>query len=158
MLFKPYFRLACSNYSDRMSRAAAELSQRDVCPFDSAGFEQRFGGPLPKWTLLSQLEMWSISQAWSRVRRLLMDLELTEKILRVRQLQTESKQKTWPREIPGIETSICSEAHWVYRVAPDETMTLALDRNIEGLDVGSGLTLPLSHSEKLEPVRVTSPQ
>ncbi|MBZ5514884.1 MAG: hypothetical protein LAN62_08575, partial [Acidobacteriia bacterium] len=120
VLFKPYFRLACSNYSDRMSRAAAELSQRDVCPFDSAGFEQRFGGPLPKWTLLSQLEMWSISQAWSRVRRLLMDLELTEKILRVRQLQTESKQKTWPREIPGIETSICSEAHWVYRVAPDE--------------------------------------
>ena len=93
---------------------------------------------------------------WRRVCRLLIDLELTQKILQVRQLQSESRLGTWPREIPGIESSICSGAQWVYQVTPEGTMSLAFSRKLEWPGSAADFSLPLTYTEQAQQGRARS--
>jgi hypothetical protein len=103
------------------------LAFRDapVSDGDGAGFRRRIAA---RWTPdnLSTTEIPNLINAWKRIDRLVIDRELTDKILQARMLA----RGGWPAAIPGVRKSACVAAHWVYRVGPDQRMRIALSRKL----------------------------
>lgn len=118
-----------SPVSDGDGREIGRQFPWDADPLSAGGFV--FAEDLPE-------ELGSIR----RVDRLILDTELTGKILEVRELRR--KLGRWPREIPGIESSRIRDAHWIYSVTPEGRMSIAISRPMQwGKTVG--LVLPVRY-------------
>jgi hypothetical protein len=89
----------------------------------------------------------NIQNAFLRADRLVVDAELTAKVLEARRLRREGGGR-WPAAIPGVESSRFPGASWRYEVSPDGGMSLAFSRELAS-PYGKGVT-PL-------PLRFTSP-
>ena len=76
-----------------------------------------------------------------RAERLVVDAELTERVLRARQARA-ANRGVWPASIPGIEVTRVKGAHWIYAVAPGGTASIALDRDLPPPEQ-AGVALPL---------------
>jgi hypothetical protein len=82
---------------------------------------------------------------FARAGRLVVDAELTSKILEAKHLRRENGGR-WPAAIPGIETSRFPGASWRYEVAPDGgEMSIALSRALASPE-GWKRSLPLRFS------------
>ena len=66
------------------------------------------------------------SEPLARLSQLLVRNELTQKILLIKELKASSPDGKWPETIPGIESSVCSESYWIYRIKPDGTMCISM--------------------------------
>jgi hypothetical protein len=76
---------------------------------------------------------------FKRVDRLVIETELTDKVLQARQLRHQNNLK-WPPSVPGIETTRFPDAKWIYSVSPEGAMSLSLSK--EPKWNASGLVLP----------------
>lgn len=80
----------------------------------------------------------------------MLDLELTQKILQVKALA--AKTGKWPASVPEMKSSICPEAKWLYRVAPDGTMSLSFSEKPKWLEERLKYKgLPFTYSDKTPP-------
>ena len=82
----------------------------------------------------------------------MLDLELTQKILQVKALA--AKTGKWPASVPEMKSSICLGAKWLYRVAPDGTMSLSFSEKPKWLDErlkSNSRWLPFTYSDKTPP-------
>jgi hypothetical protein len=64
-----------------------------------------------------------------RVDRLVLDAELTDRIIHAKVLRAELGH--WPTAIPGLETSQMPGGRWVYAVRGDGGMTISFSRELE---------------------------
>ena len=64
-----------------------------------------------------------------RVDRLIVDTELTDRILKARILR--AKLGHWPSELPGAGESRLVNARWIYAVDPHERLAIALSRELD---------------------------
>jgi hypothetical protein len=80
----------------------------------------------------------------------MLELELTQKILQVKALA--AKEGKWLPSVPDTESSICPGAKWLYRVAPDGTMSISFSEQPEWLEerLERG-GLPFTYSDKTPP-------
>ena len=72
-----------------------------------------------------RMPMPNLLDTFRRADRLVLDTELTAKILQARELRLQNGGR-WPAAIPGIETSRFPGAGWIYSVSPDGMMSLSL--------------------------------
>ena len=81
----------------------------------------------------------------------MLDLELTQKILQVKALA--AKAGKWPPSVPEMKSSICPGAKWLYRVAPDGTMSISFSEKPKWLEqrLKSSTGLPFTYSDKTPP-------
>jgi hypothetical protein len=145
-----------SSISDRASRADfldvsrtflvsmrdSQVSDRripDVAPFDIVNDPKSAGG------VLAAIALPNLTNTLRRVDRLIIDTELTDRILQARSLK--SSLGHWPPEIPGGNTSRMEGERWIYSVRPDGRMTIAFSRELHWQDQ-KGLILPL-HFESM---------
>ena len=87
----------------------------------------------------------NIRNLFARADRLVVDAELTSKILEAKHLRRENGGR-WPAAIPGIEKSAFPDASWRYEVSPDGSRILiALSRALASPE-GWKRSLPLRFS------------
>lgn len=81
----------------------------------------------------------------------MLNLELTQKILQVKALA--AKAGKWPPSVPEMKSSICPGAKWLYRVAPDGTMSISFSEKPKWLEerLKSSTGLPFTYSDKTPP-------
>jgi hypothetical protein len=99
------------------------------------------------WNVIGKIAVPNLSSAWSRAARAALEAEMTRKLLEIKRLR--GADGAWPKELPGISASVCKDAKWDYRVAPDGGMTLAFSQPIdwEALKL-NGSKIPLTVTEK----------
>jgi hypothetical protein len=150
---KPWIRLsAIDSYqvyqrSLATSRQQVASRQHNVCASDSVtvdGFA---------WWNYQGLAPTHWPGQISKAAKSMLDLELTQKILQVKALA--AKAGKWPPSVPDMKSSICPGAKWVYRVAPDGTMSISLSEKPKWLEerLKSSRGLPFTYSDKTPPQR-----
>jgi hypothetical protein len=97
--------------------------------------------------IIASIWMPYIRSSFARADRLVVDAELTSKILEAKQLRKENGMR-WPTAIPAIETSRFPGASWRYEVSPKGgRMSIAFSRELASPYGQSGMkALPLRFS------------
>jgi hypothetical protein len=103
--------------------------------------------------LLARIAMPNLAEAVRRADRLMVDAELTDRILEAR--ERKAIVGHWATEMPRDEASRMPGARWMYSVGSDGRLTVSLSRELKW-EVESGLILPLCHV--LEPNRPAPPR
>jgi hypothetical protein len=103
--------------------------------------------------ILAKIAMPNLAEAVRRADRLMVDAELTDRILGAREL--EASVGHWTTEILRDQASRMPGARWIYSVRSDGRLAISLSRELKW-EVESGLMLPLCHV--LEPNLPASPR
>ncbi|MEG4805395.1 hypothetical protein QUB63_32520 [Microcoleus sp. ARI1-B5] len=142
---KPYVRFCAIDSYQVYKRSLAPSRQQNVCVSDSAPAKD-----FAWWNYIGRTSTIFPSQT-SKAAKSMLDLELTQKILQVKALT--AKTGKWPASVPDMKSSICPGAKWVYRVAPDGTMSISFSEKPKWLEErlkGNG-ALPFTYSDKTPP-------
>lgn len=125
-LLEPYARLAAVDYFDRMRQVVLKLPEQDFCTFNPDEFEKQLGDGGIWWSIFPS-GGWA--SQWRKVGKAVLRFELTQKVLQVKQIA--AKQGRLPKQIPGIESSICRDAKWIYQLTPDGTASISFSKELE---------------------------
>jgi hypothetical protein len=137
-------RLAMVNYSDLMRD---EFAQLRGAPLSDHFLEPPTLDVRDVAHILLAVSMPNTKNSFVRADRLVVDAELTSKILEAKRLRSENGGR-WPAAIPGIETSRFPGASWRYEVSPEGgRMSIAFSRELASPYGQSGMkALPLRFS------------
>jgi hypothetical protein len=115
-VLQPYLRFSGVDAFDYMQRMIRHLPSQDYCEFDPNAFDEQFK-TIPSWwnpfRLFYPQNSWS--GQWRKVGKSILRFELTQKVIRIKQIA--QKLGSAPRDIPGIEVSTCRNARWNYEIA-----------------------------------------
>ena len=114
-LTRPMYRLAMVDYSNLLRD---EFAQLRGAPLSDHFPEPPTPDVRDVAHILIAVSMPNTKNAFVRADRLIVDAELTSKILEAKRLRSENGGR-WPAAIPGIETSRFPGASWRYEVSPD---------------------------------------
>ncbi|MEG4459184.1 hypothetical protein [Microcoleus sp. N9_A1] len=143
-VIKPYVRFSAIDSYHAYKRSLAASRQQNVCASDSAPAED-----LAWWNYIGRTSTSFPSQT-SKAAKYMLDLELTQKILQVKALA--AKTGKWPPSVPDMKSSICPGAKWLYRVAPDGTMSISFSEKPKWLEQRLKYKgLPFTYSDKTPP-------
>ena len=148
LAIKPYLRFCAIDIYQVYQRSLAASRQQNVCASDSVTVDD-----LAWWNYMNFMD-WGPTSLPSQTRKAaksMVDLELTQKILQVKALA--AKAGKWPPSVPEMKSSICPGAKWLYRVAPDGTMSISFSEKPKWLEqrLKSNLALPFTYSDKTPP-------
>lgn len=140
----PRERLAMADYSDALRLRLSELRGAPLADsLPTTPFPER--GGLAR--AMSAIAIPNLENAFLRADRLVVDAELTAKVLEARRLRREGGGR-WPAAIPGVETSRYPGASWRYEALPATGMSLTFSRE---------LASPYPKDVTPLPLRFTSP-
>jgi hypothetical protein len=145
-VIKPYVRFCAIDTYYVYKRLLAASRQHNFCASDSVtvnGFAW--------WNYIGRTST-NVSHQTSKGAKSMLDLELTQKILQVKALA--AKTGKWPASVPEMKSSICLGAKWLYRVAPDGTMSISFSEKPKWLEErlkNNRRGLPFTYSDKTPP-------
>lgn len=144
-VIKPYIRFCAIDTYQVNKRSLAASRQQNVCASDSVTVDD-----FAWWNYMGRAST-SFPNQTSKAAKSMLDLELTQKILQVKALA--AKARKWPPSVPEMKSSICPGAKWVYRIAPDGTMSISFSEKPKWLDerLKSNIALPFTYSDKTPP-------
>ena len=148
LAIEPYVRFCAIDIYQVYQRSLAASRQQNVCASDSVTVDD-----LAWWNYMNFRD-WGPTGLPSQTRKAaksMVDLELTQKILQVKALA--AKAGKWPPSVPEMNSSICPGAKWLYRVAPDGTMSISFSEKPKWLEerLKSSRGLPFTYSDKTPP-------
>ncbi|MEG4075958.1 hypothetical protein QUA30_25330 [Microcoleus sp. Pol14C2] len=147
--FKPvielYVRFCAIDTYHAYKRSLAASRQQNVCASDSFTLDDSAW-----WNYIDRTST-SFPNQTSKAAKSMLDLELTQNILQVKALA--AKTGKWPPSVPDMKSSICPGAKWLYRVAPDGTMSISFSEKPKWLEerLKSKRWLPFTYSDKTPP-------
>ncbi|MBW4473548.1 MAG: hypothetical protein KME45_24705 [Stenomitos rutilans HA7619-LM2] len=141
LVFKPYLRLAAVDYFDRMRQLVLKLPEQDFCAFDPDTFSKQPGIASAWWN--PYLGPAWVNQ-WHKVGKAALRFELTQKVLQVK--EAARRQSSLPKQIPGIESSICRDAQWLYQLAPDGTASISFGKELDWMKFRNDPHSPLQYA------------
>ena len=140
-LRKNYLRWIAINNFQTERRIAAQLAQENICNlnYDSWLERQDINKALffPEDVFAGDPGYGSFG--WVNSGRFMLELELTQKILQVKELA--AKAGTFPQSVPSMDSSVCPGSKWIYQVSPNGTMSISLSPIPAWLSEYKGLPL-----------------
>lgn len=162
-LIKPYYRICVAEYSKRASEFIGQVHKKnDICTSDQYSFIRR-ETPYSSWNEVQiphaywneidpifhffpyQHYLFPLEVVW-------LNIELTDKVLKIKEAKAVSPDGKWPTSIPGIESSICQGARWNYRVTPDGKMCISINKPPASYSkeyLNPSWLLPLTYCQKI---------
>ncbi|AFZ05603.1 hypothetical protein Osc7112_1047 [Oscillatoria nigro-viridis PCC 7112] len=143
-VIKPYVRFCAIDTYHAYKRSLAASRQQNFCASDSAPAKD-----FAWWNYIGRTSTNLPSQT-SKAAKSMLDLELTQKILQVKALAAQTGK--WPASVPDMKSSICPGSKWLYRVAPDGTMSISFSEKPKWLEERLKYKgLPFTYSDKTPP-------
>lgn len=118
LVMGPWRRLSAAKESNAVRGEVVRL--RDAPPSDQ----------LPEPDPVAGAAIPNLRNAFLRAYRLVVDAELTARVLDARAARAASKGR-WPATLPGVETSAYPGASWSYTVAADGTATIGFSKELK---------------------------
>lgn len=126
LFHKPYGTFSAIDLFRKRHLFFQSIPNKNFCDFDPEKFKKQYEQPLASWNLIKGEES-LLTNRWPILFRRLIDWELTLKIIQVKEIA--AKQGKWPEKVPGLETSICEDRQWIYKVSPDgKTMSISYSK------------------------------
>jgi hypothetical protein len=138
---EPYANIVWSDATEKMRLAYLRIKASPVMGKDL--WDETYGPEKNASDILVAIQMPNMVDCFKRVDRLVIESELTDKVLQARQLRHENNLK-WPPFVPGIEATRFPDAKWIYSVSSEGAMSLSLSK--EPKWNASGLVLPVRFS------------
>ncbi len=138
VFLRPYQDLVWSEVTEKMRLAYLRIKDSPLS--DEKVSERNVGPKNGAAEIMLSIQMPNLLESFRRLDRLVLDTELTDKVLEARLLRLQNGSEEWPAAIPGIEVSRFPGAKWIYSVSPRGTMSLSLSK--EPHWDSSGLVLP----------------
>lgn len=145
-ILAPYLRNMTLNYAEVMLKFLSDLKTREPCyPKKVLEDYNETKKLFPKWDRVGPVAFTDPAGAWNRQAALQLDLELTDKIL---QIKDELKTKNSFENIRTLNSEICHGLTWNY-VSENKSYSISFSKNIEWSKVfymtEGTLILPLTH-------------
>jgi hypothetical protein len=118
---EPYARIVWLDATEKMRPAYLRIKEAPVMGKDL--WDETHGPEKNASDIMVAIQMPNMVDCFKRADRLVIESELTDKILQARQLRRESSLK-WPASVPGIEATCFPDAKWIYSVSPEGMMSL----------------------------------
>ena len=127
---KPYIRLMAVNYFNNMNQIHLKLAEQDFCAFNPDDFQAQAGlMPDAWWNPINRFSLGgSFHGQWRRLGKTVLRFELTQKVLRIKEIA--QNQGRFPNQIPGIESSICRGANWIYQLRPEGKALISFSKDL----------------------------
>jgi hypothetical protein len=148
-LFKnSYWKLVSKDTAYRMKKAFSALETQDICSADINQLEtelQKFSW----WNIYGDIATPNFSDQWLRGGSVMLDLELTHKILQAEII----KQKTseYPHTLANLNSQVCPNQKWEYDKI-DNQVTINFSQELPwkklGENQGNTFTLPVNFTLK----------
>ncbi|HEY2798949.1 MAG TPA: hypothetical protein VGK26_13750, partial [Thermoanaerobaculia bacterium] len=110
----------------------------------------------PEYEAIAADALGSFVDVLSRWYRLLLDEELTALVLEARGERAASRDRTWPAQLPRLDSEVCSEERWSYKRAANGSAALSYEGHAPDSDA-RGLVLPLSFRALPPPTPTPTP-
>ncbi|MBW4486765.1 MAG: hypothetical protein KME12_03130 [Trichocoleus desertorum ATA4-8-CV12] len=154
-LRQPYLRLAALDAASKMRQAYRSLPQENTCLFDAPTFDMDLDTSLATWNGERGVILFGFAQQWRTAGFLMIDLELTQKVLKTKaaiaQPQTEPQPQLKPVNSTHRPSVVCPHAGWIYRNLPDQGWSLTFSQTLERpAQEVKGLVLPLTYRAKAQ--------
>lgn len=133
-LGKPYLRFCAIDQAEKALATLAELRRQDTCSFDPRAFANKPELQPARWNTVGQfiIRLKDLAGSWRDIGWILLHRELTQKVLRIKQLRRTFADGSWPKQVPGLESSVCPGERWTYRVTPGGGMSISFSRQVPG--------------------------
>jgi hypothetical protein len=123
------------------------LEKRGLCSWTSAVLQEAWQEAARQIEtfearVLADIAVPNVFNGLLRARRAAIDSELTALVLDARSEREAQRRPRWPAKLLTLNTGVCSEARWFYRVERDGTALLGLQGLTEDSDM-AGFRLPL---------------
>jgi hypothetical protein len=82
-------------------------------------------------TIIAEIATAGFDRAWLAAHGVMLDLELTDRVLELRQLK--AKTGRWPASMPDVASPQAPGAEWVYAVGPDGGISISLNRSVPSI-------------------------
>jgi hypothetical protein len=118
----PYIRLSLAGVSEVVRRSSEELQSGDPCAFDPDKSDATVKSRFPRWNILGPIAVPSLFRAWTAVRDISLDNELTGLVM-------EAHQGSGPPPAPGtaLPSRVCAGHAWMYGRAADGRLSIRLE-------------------------------
>lgn len=120
-LRKNYLRWIAINTFQSERRIYGQLPQENICNFNHDSWLAR--QDISKALSFPQY-IGSWSAQWVKGGRFMLELELTQKILQMKELA--AKAGAFPQSVPNMDSSVCPGSKWIYQASPDGKMSISL--------------------------------
>lgn len=107
---RPYLRLSAIDVYSIEMQALSKVYEQNVCLYESVQIDEHPAW----WNIIGNIRGQGFINQERKAARRMLSLELTQKILQVKELAAKIGQ--WPKSIPDMESSICPGFQWVYQV------------------------------------------
>ncbi len=144
-LFGPFARHGVAEYVDFIEHALARLQTEDLRSFDNDRFFEEEESRIPRWNLVARLVVPNFLDSWVKAARVELDLELTRRVVEVREL-VRARDAATLESLRGEHPSVVDGIRWHYRIEPDEV----------AIEASDDLPLELKHPLPLE-IRLRRP-
>lgn len=138
-LSRPYIRFTAINTYDVWMQRSAFFPTKNIC------FSTKIPDIHQAWWNINPI-LTSFFYQEFKAAKYMVELELTQKILQVKELA--AKQGKWPDSLPNPESSFCPGYRWVYQVSEEGEMSISLNKKPEW---AKDRNLPLTYSDKTIP-------
>lgn len=132
---RPYVSYCLADVSDEYRERLGNLAKVDaLCDADLSALGADLDIPPPRWNVIGAMIVPSLRGAVDRLRRLELDVELTERLLEL-DAERRANDGEWPARRASVELStVCPDDRWSYTTAEDGSMTIAFSREISWPD------------------------
>jgi hypothetical protein len=145
---QPYFRLAALDAASKMRQAYRSLPQQNSCLFDAHTFDMDLDTSLAAWNREREVTLFGFAQQWRTAGFLMVDLELTQKVLKTKAAIANPQTASRITHRPSL---VCPQAKWIYRVSPEQGWSLTFSQTLERpAQEVKGLVLPLTYRAKAQ--------
>lgn len=135
-------RFGMADYWEKTELLLEEFKKADPCNFPAEAIDADPNLRPSSWSVASGF-WYDKAESYARILRLLLDAELTDKILLAK---AERARRNSPSEsIPGISESVCKDGKWSYVFSGDGKLELSFNKVLK--PASRGLDLPLSYSD-----------
>jgi hypothetical protein len=122
-LGKPFRRLMSTQMLEVTRDIISELKPDGFCSFNPDSFLRRIEGSLSDWNAAKSVAG-SYCNAWKDATRSLLNIDLTQKILVVKQVREAFKKGDRQRQAPEMESLLCPGVKWAQRSSTDGTVRI----------------------------------
>ncbi|MGB3508843.1 MAG: hypothetical protein WBA93_06300, partial [Microcoleaceae cyanobacterium] len=138
---RPYIRFSAINAYNVGNEALAYFPTQNICLSTKTANIN-----LALWNIIDREYIPSFLNQDVKAAKYMLELELTQKILQVKELA--AKQGKWPDSLPNPESSFCPDYRWVYQVSEEGEMSISLNEKPEW---AKDRDLPLTYRDKTIP-------
>jgi hypothetical protein len=133
-LGEPYIRLMSIQSVEAVQKSVAAMRERDFCSTDYGFAKSLLDDNLAWWNRLGYEAISNLDSSLRIANVAMLQLEAAQKVLRIKEVSVQTSDGMPPLEVSGLESSLYSEASWLYEPLPEGNFSMRFSREMRYIE------------------------